>query len=74
MTTIRILRLRPGRAPEVAEIKNTLEGFRQAVGGHIEAMRVRHEIDLILNEDGLAEKLAPLGTFNGVAVLGVAMN
>jgi hypothetical protein len=67
---VRVLRLRPGRAPEIVEMENSLDALQQTVGGHIEVLKAGDRLDLILNEDGAQDAL---GSFNGVEIKGVAL-
>lgn len=68
--TVRVLRLCPGRAPEIVEVENTLDALQRAVGGHIEIVKVGDRLDLIVNEDGAHDLL---GAFDGVSIKGVAL-
>jgi hypothetical protein len=67
---IRVLRLRPGRAPEVVEMDDSLDALQRAVGGHIEVVKAGEGLDLMVNEDGAHDVL---GTFNGASIAGVAL-
>ena len=70
--TIRIVRLRPGRSPIVAEIENTLEAQQAEVGGYIEVLRIAEGIVLVCNEDGRRLIMDVLGTVNGFEIVGAA--
>ena len=67
---IRVLRLCPGRAPEVVEMENSLDALQRAVGGHIEVFKAGDRLDLVFNEDGAHDVL---GTFGGHSIRGVAL-
>jgi hypothetical protein len=62
-----VLRLCPGRAPEVVEIEDSLDALQRAVGGHIEVLRAGDRLDLVFNEDGAHDLL---GTFGGFSIKG----
>ena len=49
---IRVLRVRPGQAPEQIQIPNTLSAFQQEVGGWIETVPLGDGAILICNEEG----------------------
>jgi uncharacterized protein DUF3846 len=72
MTTIRILRLRPGRSPEAVEIENTLEAQQAEVGGYLEMLQLGDGLAVFFNEDGLRLKLAPLGKIADFEIVGAA--
>jgi len=67
---VRVLRLRPGHAPEVVEIANSLDALQRAVGGHIEVLKVGDWLDLVMNEDGAHDLL---GTLDGHSITGLAL-
>ena len=67
---VRVLRLCPGRAPEVVELENSLDTLQRAVGGYIEVLKVADRLDSIFNEDGAHDHL---GGFDGVLIKGVAL-
>jgi hypothetical protein len=68
--SIRVLRLCPGRAPEIVEMESTLDALQRGVGGHIEVVKVGERLDLIVNENGAFDLL---GTFDGISIKGVAL-
>ena len=49
---IRVLRVRPGQAPEKIQIPNKLSVFQQEVGGWIETVPLGDGAILICNEEG----------------------
>lgn len=67
---MRVLCLRPGRAPEIIEIENSLDALQRAVGGHIEVVKAGERLDLLVNEDGAHDML---GRFDGHSITGVAL-
>jgi hypothetical protein len=71
MASVRVLKLVPGRKPEVVEIENSLDVLQRSVGGYIEVVKIGERLDLIVNEHGAM--LEALGTFNGRAIVGVAL-
>jgi hypothetical protein len=71
MTTVRVLKLVPGRKPEDVQIENSLDALQRSVGGYIEVVKIGERIDLIVNEHGAM--LEALGTFSGHAIVGVAL-
>ena len=57
----------PGQAPRVEPLfDNTLEAFKKAVGGWIEAVTISEDLVIICNEEGRLKKLPP-----NVSVLGI---
>lgn len=61
---------RPGEAPAVMDIPNTLEALQEAVGGYIETVTVAEDLCLICNEDGRLLRLEPNCTILGVDFVG----
>ena len=49
---IQVLKVEPGRAPEMVTMSNTLEAFQAAVGGYIETVGLDANATLICNEEG----------------------
>ena len=49
---IRVLKVKPGMAPEIETISHTLESLQAAVGGYIEALELDCGVCLICNENG----------------------
>lgn len=57
---VKILRIEPGRKPEVVEIKHTLEAMQEVVGGLIQAIYPFEElVALICNDEGKLLNLPP---------------
>ncbi|MCA5961652.1 DUF3846 domain-containing protein [Blautia sp. RD014234] len=56
--TIRVLLVRPGKAPEVMEMENSLSGMQRAVEGNIEMLLpFEEEVALVCNEEGKLDGL-----------------
>lgn len=54
---MRAIRKRPGEAPEIVDVENTLEALQAEVGGQIESLRFAKDATILCNEEG---KLIPL--------------
>ncbi len=55
---IRVLFVRPGKAPEVMEMENSLSGMQRAVEGNIEMLLpFEEEVALVCNEEGKLDGL-----------------
>lgn len=54
---MKAVRKKPGEAPEIVEVDNTLEALQAQVGGYIQAVPFATDCALICNEEG---KLIPL--------------
>ena len=63
MLRIKCLYIKPGKAPLVFEIENTLESFQKLVGGYIEIVTDKdtkeHNALMICNEEGKIMDLEP---------------
>ena len=57
--TIEVIYKKPGKAPEIREIVNTLDIFQTLVGGHIETVRLTKSVLLVCNEEGKLLGLEP---------------
>lgn len=60
----------PGRPPVVAQVKNTLEALRQAVGGPIETVTLARDAVIICNEEGRLMGLPHNCRFLGIDFVG----
>ena len=49
---MRVLRIEPGKAPEIVEIENSLEALQEQVGGYIETLTFARDAALIVDEEG----------------------
>ncbi|MDQ0363221.1 DUF3846 domain-containing protein [Breznakia pachnodae] len=70
MEKLRVVVYEPGKAPEIREIENTLECLREIVKGHIENVRIAHDLNLICNEEGKLINLQPNIFMNGDIIAG----
>lgn len=61
---------RPGRAPEVVQLDNTLEALQAAVGGYIETVTIAADVCFICNEEGRLLGMPYNGRFLGVDFVG----
>ncbi len=53
---MKAIRKKPGCAPELVEVENTLKALQQEVGGYIETVTIASDAVVICNEEGV-----PLG-------------
>ena len=74
-----VLRVDPWTAPRTVTIPNTLDALQAIVGGHIQAVPLEADVELICNEEGKLMGLPPnrqvgcdiiVGTFLVVGVSG----
>lgn len=56
---IQIVRVRPMRYAQIAEIDHTLEAMQELVGGYIEAIPLDDEVVIVCNEEGKLMGLQP---------------
>ena len=49
---MKAIRKKPGCAPELVEVENTLKALQQEVGGYIEVITLPYGAALICNEEG----------------------
>lgn len=57
MAMIKVLRVLPGQAPQVAEIGTKLEDLQKEVGGYIEFVDLEDGVSAVANEEGLIHGL-----------------
>jgi hypothetical protein len=58
--TIDVVVVRPGEAPTLEKIPNTLEAYQAAVGGgYVQAVGLHLGVNLWCDEDGMAKDLPP---------------
>lgn len=58
MNSIRVIKVEPGKIPELTSIENKLEAFQHAVGGYIETVfPFPDDVVLICNENGKIDRL-----------------
>jgi len=67
---IQVLKVEPGRAPEMVTMSNTLEAFQAAVGGYIETVGLDANATLICNEEGKLAVLPANRQVNGDTIAG----
>ena len=62
---MKIIKIMPGREPEMVDIDNTLKALQQAVGGYIETVTLpRTGLVVIVNEEGRLLDLPENGVLN----------
>ena len=49
---MKAIRKKPGCAPEIIEVENTLKALQQEVGGYIETVTIASDAVVICNEEG----------------------
>ena len=49
---MKAIRKKPGCAPELVEVENTLKALQQEVGGYIETVTIASDAVVICNEEG----------------------
>ena len=69
---IQVLKVEPGRAPEMVTMSNTLEAFQAAVGGYIETVGLDANATLICNEEGKLTGLPANRQVNGDTIAGTS--
>lgn len=52
MSNIKVIIKRPGQAPRMTVIENSLEAFQRAVGGYIETYKICSDLCIVCNEEG----------------------
>lgn len=67
---MKIVIKKAGQAPEVKEIKGTLENIQKIVGGYIECFPLFENVLCVCNEEGKLRKLPPNFKFCGDVVVG----
>lgn len=74
MKQIRIMRKKPGEAPEFITIDNTLEALQAEVGGYIEPVTVAENLVIICDEEGrLKEKPHNCRLFGSLDLVGTIL-
>ena len=71
-STIRVLRIVPDKAPEVAFVPNTLEGLQKEVEGYIETVTL-DDATIIVNEEGKLLGLPANRNFRGDILCGTIL-
>ena len=67
---MKAIRKKPGCAPEIIEVENTLKALQQEVGGHIETVTIASDTVVICNEEGRILGLPDNGRVCGVDFVG----
>lgn len=70
---MKAVRKRPGEAPEIVEIENTLEALQAEVGGLIESLQIATDCTLLVNEEGKLQGLKPNMWFCGDILVGTIL-
>ena len=69
---MKAIRKKPGCAPEIIEVENTLEALQQEVGGYIETLSIA-DVVIICNEEGRLCGLPYNCRFVGVDFVGTIL-
>ena len=69
---MKAIRKKPGCAPEIIEVENTLEALQQEVGGYIETVSIA-DVVIICNEEGRLCSLPYNCRFVGVDFVGTIL-
>ena len=69
---MKAIRKKPGCAPEIIEVENTLEALQQEVGGYIETVSIA-DVVIICNEEGRLCGLPDNCRFVGVDFVGTIL-
>lgn len=70
---MRAIRKRPGEAPEIVDVDNTLEALQAEVGGQIESLRFAADATILCNEEGKMIPLEPNLAFCGDVLFGTVL-
>lgn len=70
---MRAIRKRPGEAPEIVDVENTLEALQAEVGGKIESLRFAEDATILCNEEGKLIPLEPNLAFCGDVLFGTVL-
>lgn len=70
---MRAIRKRPGEAPEIVDVENTLEALQAEVGGSIECVRFATDCAILVNEEGKLIPLEPNLAFCGDVLFGTVL-
>ena len=70
---MKAVRKRPGEAPEIVEIENTLEALQAEVGGLIESLQFATDCTFLVNEEGKLLGLAPNMYFGNDLLVGTIL-
>ena len=70
---MKAIRKKPGCAPELIDIDNTLKALQAEVGGYIETVTIASDAVVICNEEGCIIGLPDNGRVCGVDVVGTVL-
>lgn len=70
---MKVIRKRPGEAPEIIEVDNTLKALQAEVGGYIEAVTLTGDAVILCNEEGRILGLPHNCRFLGVNFVGTIL-
>lgn len=70
---MKVIRKKPGCAPELIDIDNTLKSLQTEVSGYIEVITLPYGAALICNEEGRILGLPDNGRVCGVDVVGAVL-
>ena len=70
---MKAIRKKPGCAPEIIEVENTLKALQAEVGGYIETVTIASDAVIICNEEGRILGLPDNFRFYGVDFVGTVL-
>ena len=70
---MKAIRKKPGCAPEIIEVENTLKALEAEVGGYIETVTIASDAVIICNEEGRILGLPGNCRFYGVDFVGTVL-
>lgn len=70
---MKAIRKKPGCAPEIIEVDNTLKALQAEVGGYIETVTIASDAVVICNEEGVLLGLPYNCRFSGVDFVGTIL-
>lgn len=70
---MKAIRKKPGCAPEIIEVENTLKALQAEVGGYIETVTIASDAVIICNEEGRLCGLPYNCRFGGVDFVGTIL-
>ena len=70
---MKAIRKKPGCAPEIIEVDNTLAALQTEVGGYVETVTIASDAVIICNEEGRILGLPHNGRFFGVDFVGTIL-
>lgn len=70
---MKVLKVEPGRIPELIEIENELTALQDAVGGDIECVTIAVDAAIICDEEGILKGKPVNFGFCGLTIVGTAL-